>query len=144
MIGFQILPFLKIFVTDFSGTMKARKLKVCINMHNGWMYHIYWNRGQGSRTLRVMSLDRFSKKLKCILLNNCYVCGPTSMKLITHLEALKSGTRTNSRLMYREFSDQGQGPITHGLKSLDRFYGALVPCPTAVLSGKDELKIVQH
>ena len=31
-IGFQILPFLKIFITDFSGTMKARKLKVCINM----------------------------------------------------------------------------------------------------------------
>ena len=26
-IGFQILSFLKIFVTDFSGTMKARKLK---------------------------------------------------------------------------------------------------------------------
>ena len=29
-IGCQILPFLKIFVTDFSGTMKARKLKICI------------------------------------------------------------------------------------------------------------------
>ena len=24
-------------------------------------------------------------KLKCILLNNFYVCGPTSMKLIPHL-----------------------------------------------------------
>ena len=24
-------------------------------------------------------------KLKCILLNNFYVCGPTSMKLILHL-----------------------------------------------------------
>ena len=34
---FQILPFLKIFVTDFSGTMKARKLKVRINMENDWI-----------------------------------------------------------------------------------------------------------
>ena len=32
MVGFQILPFLKLFVIDFSGTMKARKLKVHINM----------------------------------------------------------------------------------------------------------------
>ena len=60
-IGFQILSFLKHFVTDFSGTMKARKLKVCINMDNDWMYSVYWNRGQGSITLGVMSLGRFSK-----------------------------------------------------------------------------------
>ena len=46
-IGFQILPFLKIFVTDFSGSMKATKLKVCTNMDNDWMYRVYWNRGQG-------------------------------------------------------------------------------------------------
>ena len=50
-IGFQILPYLKIFVTDFSGTMKARKLKVLINMENDWMYRVYRNRGQGFITL---------------------------------------------------------------------------------------------
>ena len=61
MVGFQILPFLKIFVTDFSGTMKARKLKVCINMDNDSMYCVYQNKGQGYITLGVMSLDRFSK-----------------------------------------------------------------------------------
>ena len=61
LIGFQILPFLKIFVTDFSGTIKAGKLKVCIDMHNDWMYRVYLNRGQGSITLGVMSLGRFSK-----------------------------------------------------------------------------------
>ena len=61
LIGFQILPFLKFFVTDFSGTMKARKLKVCINMDNNLMYCVHWNRGQGSISLRVMSLGRFSK-----------------------------------------------------------------------------------
>ena len=65
--------------------MKARKLKVCINMDNDWMYSVHWNKGQGSITLGVTSLGRFSKKLKCILLSNFYVCGPTSMKLISHL-----------------------------------------------------------
>ena len=50
--------------------MKARKLKVRINMDNGWMYSVYWNRGQGCITIEVMSLGRLSKKLKCILLNN--------------------------------------------------------------------------
>ena len=74
---FEILSFLKVFVTDFSGTMKARKLKACINIDNDWMYSVYWNRGQGSITLGVMSIGRFSKKkIKCILLNNYYVCGP--------------------------------------------------------------------
>ena len=69
--------------------MKARKLKVRINMDNDWLYQVYWNRGQGSITLVVMSLGRFAKKLKCILLNNFYVCGPTLMKLIPNLGALK-------------------------------------------------------
>ena len=50
----------------------------------------------------------------------------------------------NSGLMYHVFSCQGQGPITHGLKSLDRFYAAMLPYPTLVLSGKDEFKIFQH
>ena len=82
---FSSFPFLKIFVTDFSGTMKARKLKVPINMDNDWMYRVYRNSGQGFITLRVISLGRFSKQLKCILLNNFYICGLTSMKLIPHL-----------------------------------------------------------
>ena len=70
------MPFLKIFVTDFSGTMKARTLKARINMDNDWMNHVYWNRGQGSITLGDLSLGRFSIP---------YVCDPTSMKLIPHL-----------------------------------------------------------
>ena len=41
--------------------MKARKLKFHINMDNDWMYGVYCNMGQGSITLGVMSLDRFSK-----------------------------------------------------------------------------------
>ena len=61
LIDFQILQFLKIFVTDFSGTMKARKLKVCINMDNDWMYRVCRNRGQESITIGIMYLDGFSR-----------------------------------------------------------------------------------
>ena len=61
LIGVQILPFLKIFVSDFSGTMKARKLKVCINIDNDLLYCVNLNGGQGCITLGVMSLCRFSK-----------------------------------------------------------------------------------
>ena len=61
--GFQILPFLKIFLTDFSKPKKARKLKVPINMHNDWMYRVYQNKG-------VMSLGRFSKNYNafCVII----------------------------------------------------------------------------
>ena len=40
--------------------MKARKLKLGINMDNGWLYLAYRNRGQGPTTLGVMFLSRFS------------------------------------------------------------------------------------
>ena len=40
--------------------MKARKLKVRINVDNDWMYCVFRNRGQGAITLGVISLDRFS------------------------------------------------------------------------------------
>ena len=53
------------------------------------MYRVYQNRGQGSITLGVVSLGRFSKTLNYILLNNFYVCGPTLIELIPHLGALK-------------------------------------------------------
>ena len=37
--------------------MKARKLKLGINMDNGWMYSAYRKRGQGPIALRVISLE---------------------------------------------------------------------------------------
>ena len=86
--------------------------EVDINMDNDWMHSVYLNRGQGSITLGVMSLGRFSKKLKCILLNKCYICGPTLMKLIPHLVS-------KVREMY--WQNGGQGPITFGVMSLHRF-----------------------
>ena len=46
--------------------------------------------------------------------------------------------------MYLVFKNQGQGPTIHGLKSLDRFYDAMLSCLTVVLSAKDEFKIFQH
>ena len=39
---------------------------------------------------------------------------------------------------------QSQGRITHSVKSLDRFYVAMLPCPTVMLSGKHEFQILQH
>ena len=48
---FANFAILKIFVTDFSGTMKARKLNVPINMDNDWMYQVYPKRDHGSITL---------------------------------------------------------------------------------------------
>ena len=65
--GFQILS-LKIFITDFSEPKKGRNLKVRIIMDKDWMYCVYWNRGQGSITLEVTSLGRFSKNLKAFCL----------------------------------------------------------------------------
>ena len=46
--------------------------------------------------------------------------------------------------MYSEYWNQGHGPINHGVKSLDRFYVAMLPCFTVMLSGKHEFKIFQH
>ena len=46
--------------------------------------------------------------------------------------------------MYHVCQNQGQGPINHEIKSLDRFYVAMILCPTVILSGKHEFKIFQH
>ena len=56
--------------------------------------------------------DSGTAKLKCILLYNFYVCGPTSMKLILHLVS-----KVNK--VYSQKS--GQGPITFGVMSIGRF-----------------------
>ena len=44
------------FLTDFSETIKARKLKVRINMDSDRMYSVYQNKGQGSITLELCPL----------------------------------------------------------------------------------------
>ena len=77
------------------------------------------------------------------MLSNFYVCGPASMKLIPPLGALKKWY-IHGQWVEICILDQGQGPITHGLKFLDRFYDAMLPCLTVVLIGKDEFKIFQH
>ena len=50
--------------------------------------------------------------VKCILLDNFYVCGPTSMTLILYLV---------SKVNKVESQNSGQGPITLGVMSLGRF-----------------------
>ena len=63
-------------VTEFSRTKKTVKLKLGAHMHNGLMYCVYENQGQGLITLGVTSLDRFynlalRKKFRHTFLKNC-------------------------------------------------------------------------
>ena len=60
------------------------------------------------------------------------------------LTKLKPGTHMGSGLMYCVYQKQGQGSITQGIKSHDRFYITMLPCPTVMLSGKHEFKIFQQ
>ena len=56
-------------------------------------------------------IDSMTAKLKCILLNNFYVCGLTLMKLILHLVSKVSKVKPQN---------SGQGPMTLGVMSLGR------------------------
>ena len=84
----------------------------------------------------VTSLDRFYKfslmKKNCrTFLKNCKVT------------KLKPGTHMESGLMYPVYQNQGQGPLTHVVKSLDRFRVAMLPdriWSYSDVSGKHELK----
>ena len=71
--GFQILPFLKIFLTDISEPKNARNLKVPINMDNDWMYRVYQNMDKEFIILGVMSLGTFSKKNAFCLITFMFV-----------------------------------------------------------------------
>ena len=48
---FYNLPSMKTFCIDFSGTMRAIKLKLGTHMDSGLMYHMYQNQGHGPLTL---------------------------------------------------------------------------------------------
>ena len=50
---------MKIFVIDFSGTMKAVKLKRSTHMDSGLMYCVYRNQSQRPITFGVKSHDKF-------------------------------------------------------------------------------------
>ena len=65
---------------------------------------------KGLQLLELCPLVGF-QNLKCILLNNFYVSGPTSMNLIPHLV---------SKVGKKYWQNGGQGPITLGVMSLDR------------------------
>ena len=77
------------------------------------------------------------------MLNNFHVCGPTWMVLIPYLGALKKWYLHGQWVDVSFILESGPRAQIHGLKSLDRFYDAMLPCPT-VLSGKDEFKILPY
>ena len=94
-------------------------------MDSGLLYCAYQNQDQGPETLADTSFDRF---YKFSLMKNC-CC--TFLKNL-RVTKLKPGTHIESALMHRVYRNQGQGPITHGIESLDRFYVAILPCPTVM------------
>ena len=133
------------------------------------MYLVYQNQGQGPIMLRFTSLDRFynspltvwwwivytrirTKSPYLLELNPLIgftVCHwwkffITDFSKIMKAIKLNLGAHMDSGLMYYVYRNQGQWPITHGVKSLDRFYVAMLLCPTVMLSGKNECKIFQH
>ena len=98
--------------------MKARKLKLGINMDNGWMYHAYQNRGQGPITLGVMFLSRFS-----------HLCIYLSLMKNFHNTFLRNYESQKAETWYKHgqwvdvlcLRNRGQGPITLGVMFLSRF-----------------------
>ena len=127
LMGFTISHKWKTFITDFSGTMKVVILKLCTNMDSGLLYSIYQNRGQGPITFGVKSHDRFTlqfainEKLIGFTIYhqwNIFVTDFSGSKALK----LKLGTCMHSGLMYPVYQNQGQGPITLRVASLDRFY----------------------
>ena len=96
--------------------MKARKLKLGINMDNGWMYHASRNSGQGPITLGVMFLSRFSHL--CIYLTSVkHFCNT----FLGNYESQKAETWYNG-WMYPAYQKRGQGPIALGVISLSSIF----------------------
>ena len=69
---FSYFAILENFITDFSGTVKAGKLKVGKNMDNDWMYSVYLNRGQGSITCSYVPLWIYSNLCLWSYFNETY------------------------------------------------------------------------
>ena len=63
---------------------------------------------------------------------------------IVRVTKFEPGTHMENGLMYRVYRNQDQGPLIHGVNSLDRFHVAMLPCPMVMLSGKHDFKIFQH
>ena len=85
---------------------------------------MYQNLGQGHITFGITSPDRFYN----LPLMKHFV---TLFSRTVKVTKLKPGIHMDSGLMYHINQNQSQGPITHSVKSLHRFYVAMLPCPTS-------------
>ena len=83
--GYQYYEFSIIKVSTVNRFLRNYESQKAESSYKHGQDGVYQNRGHGSITHGVMSLGMFSKKLKCILLDNFYVCGPTLMNFIPHL-----------------------------------------------------------
>ena len=126
---------MKNFITDFSGAMKALKLKLGTHMNSGLVYCVYQNQGQGPITLGVTSLDRF---YKFPLMHFFFV--PFFSKTVW-VTKLKPGSHIEMGLMYHVHQNQSQGPISRGVSYVLHCH---VTMSYSDVSGKHELKIFDH
>ena len=98
--------------------MKARKLKLGINMVNEWVYRAYQNRGQGPTTHRDLFLSRYSHLcIYWLLIKNFITLFSGTMKT----RKLKLGIIMDIGWMYRANRNRSQGAITLGVMFLSRF-----------------------
>ena len=127
------------FITDLSGAIKAVKLKLGTHMDSRLMYSEYENQSHGPITLWITSLDRF---YEFPLMKN--VCR-TFLKTCKG-DKIETWWQMERGLMYRVCRNQGKDPYLNEINTLDRFYVAMLPCPTVMylvstdVSVKHELK----
>ena len=89
---YNLLLMKKKIITDFSGTMKAIKLKFGVHLDSGLF--IMYTRSQGPITLGVTPLDRFYNFP--LMTKNCR----TFLKNCKCNEKLKPGTHMDRELMF--------------------------------------------
>ena len=108
--------------------MKAVKLKLGTHMDSGLLYRINQYQGQGPIIFGVIGITSLDRFYKFLLMKNCCRIFLKNCKATM----LKPGTYMENGLMYRIYRNQGQGPITHGVKYLDRFNVSMLLFPAVI------------
>ena len=103
----------KFFVTLFSRTVRATKMKLGTHIPSGLMYCVYQNQGQGPITLGVASLNRFYNVP--LMKNFCF-------RILRNYDSCKVQTWYTHGQWATVYCIPESGPITLGVTSLDRFY----------------------
>ena len=129
------------FITDLSGAIKAVTLKLGTHMDSRLLYSEYENQGHGPITFWVKSHPLIGFYEFPLMKNVCRTflknCKGNKIETWWHMER---------GLMYHACRNQGKDPYRSEINPLDRFYVAMLPCPTVMylvsidVSDKHELK----